>query len=100
MTRRACLARNSKAVLSLGDQPPANAYPEAEDLARPEAKFPLEVRLSADCGMVQRGHVVAAELLFRSYLFFTSSSRRMGDCFGQLMTKAPNEFVPPGGLVV
>lgn len=99
-TCRACLGRNLKTVLSLGDQPPANAYLKAEDLARPEAKFPLDVRLCADCGMVQLGHVVPPELLFRSYLFFTSSSRRMADHFGQLMTNAANEFVPPGGLIV
>lgn len=99
-TCRACLGERLETVLSLGDQPPANAYLTAEQLTQPEAKYPLEVQLCVDCGMVQLGHVVPAELLFRSYLFFTSSSRRMADHFSKLMTNAANEFVPPGGLIV
>lgn len=99
-TCRACLGTRLRTVLSLGDQPPANAYLRTEQLHRVELKYPLEVRLCENCGMVQLGHVVPAELLFRSYLFFTSSSRRMADHFSKLMTTAANEFVPPGGLIV
>ena len=50
--------------------------------------------------MVQLGHVVPAELLYRSYLFFTSTSRVMVEHFGDLMNDAADRFVPPGGLVV
>lgn len=99
-TCRACLGSELKTVLSLGDQPPANAYLTAEQLTQPESRFPLDVQLCVSCGMVQLAHVVPAELLFRSYLFFTSSSRRMADHFSKLMTTAANEFVPPGGLIV
>lgn len=99
-TCRACLGLDLETVLSLGEQPPANAYLKPDELSRPEAKYPLDVRLCKNCGMVQLAHVVPPELLFRSYLFFTSSSRHMADHFSQLMTNCANEFVPPGGLIV
>ncbi len=50
--------------------------------------------------MVQLADVVPPELLFRRYLFFTSSSLWMADHFGRLVTDAAAEFVPPGGLIV
>ncbi|HLQ44275.1 MAG TPA: class I SAM-dependent methyltransferase [Planctomycetaceae bacterium] len=99
-TCRACLATELLEVLSLGDQPPANSFVKTEDLGKPEARFPLSLRLCEACGMVQLGHVVPPELLFRSYLFFTSSSQWMADHFSKLMTESAAEFVPPGGLVV
>lgn len=99
-TCRACRASSPVDVLSLGEQPPANAYLQARDVDRPEPRFPLVLRLCEQCGMVQLGHVVPPELLFRSYMFFTSSSRFMADHFSRLMTDCANEFVPPGGLIV
>ena len=97
---RACGAADLQEVFSLGDLPPANAYVHASELEAPEPRFPLSLRLCEACGMVQLGHVVPADLLFRSYLFFTSSSQRMSEHFSLLMTDNANEFVHPGGLVV
>ena len=97
---RACAKAGLVEVLSLGEMPPANAFLQPSELSRAEPRFPLSLRLCESCGMVQLGHVVPPDLLFRSYLFFTSSSRRMSEHFSALMTTASNEFVPPGGLVV
>jgi SAM-dependent methyltransferase len=99
-TCRACGAEGLVDVLSLGNMMPANALLRPEELGREEPKFPLTLRLCEGCGMCQLGHVVPAELLFRSYLFFTSISRRMSEHFSALITEASNEFVPPGGLIV
>ena len=97
---RACQAEGLVEVLSLGDMPPANALLRPSELNQPEPRFPLSLRLCQRCGMVQLGHVVPAELLFRSYLFLTSSSRHMSEHFSLLMTDAAREFVHPGGLIV
>lgn len=97
---RACLKTDLVEVLNLGEQPPSNAFVATEDLGKQESRFPLSLRLCESCGMVQLGHVVPPELLFRSYLFFTSSSKWMADHFGKLMTENAAEFVPPGGLIV
>lgn len=100
VTCRACGSGGLSEVLALGDLPPANALLRPSELDRPEPRFPLSLRLCERCGMVQLGHVVPPELLFRSYLFFTSSSRRMSEHFSLLMTEASDEFVRPGGLIV
>jgi hypothetical protein len=107
-TCRACLSGSTGSpqaaglveVLNLGEMPPANSLLRAADLNKPEMRFPLSLRLCRKCGMVQLGHVVPANLLFRSYLFFTSSSRSMSEHFAQLINEAGDQFVPPGGLVV
>lgn len=99
-TCRACLGTDLVEVLNLGEQPPANAFLATDDVGKPEPRYPLSLRLCESCGMVQLGHVVPPELLFRSYLFFTSSSKWMTDHFGKLMTDNAAEFVPPGGLIV
>ena len=99
-TCRACLGTELVEVLNLGEQPSANAFVATDDLGNSEPRYPLSLRLCESCGMVQLGHVVPPELLFRSYLFFTSSSKWMTDHFGKLMTDNAAEFVPPGGLIV
>lgn len=97
---RACHALDPAEVLTLGSQPPANAFLHTEELLGPESRFPLSLRLCEQCGMVQLGHVVPSRMLFRAYSFFTSSSRRMSDHFARLMHDCSEDFVPPGGLVV
>jgi len=97
---RACLADGLVEILNLGQMPPANSLLRPQDLSKPELRFPLSLRLCGQCGMVQLGHVVPASLLFRSYLFFTSSSRAMSEHFAGLMSEASDRYVPPGGLVV
>ncbi|MBX6314445.1 MAG: class I SAM-dependent methyltransferase [Isosphaeraceae bacterium] len=99
-TCRACGAGGLVEGLSLGSMPPANALLRQSELDQPEPRFPLSLRLCERCGMAQLGHVVPPELLFRSYLFFTSSSRRMSEHFSALITEAAHEFVPPGGLII
>jgi novobiocin biosynthesis protein NovU/D-mycarose 3-C-methyltransferase len=97
---RVCGSNRLHEILSLGDLPPANAYLSPEDLDDPEPRYPLSLRLCETCGLAQLGHVVPPESLFRSYLFFTSSSSRMADHFARLMIESAEEFARPNGLVV
>jgi len=99
-TCRACGAGGLVEVLNLGDMPPANSLLKPEQVHQPEARFPLTLMLCQGCGMVQLAHVVPAPLLFRSYLFFTSSSRLMSEHFSSLMSECCEEYVKPGGLVL
>lgn len=99
-TCRACLASDLVEVLNLGEMPPANSLLKPADLQKPEARYPLSIRLCRQCGMVQLGHVVPAGLLFRSYLFFTSTSQSMSDHFVQLMNDSAEKHVPANGLIV
>ena len=46
----------------------------AEDLARPEAAFPLDLAFCPACSLVQITETVPPETLFREYLYFSSFS--------------------------
>jgi len=71
---RACRGTAFTRILSLGAQPPANAFLRAEELVRPELAFPLDVYFCADCSLVQLRDIVSAELLFKDYVYVSSTS--------------------------
>src|SRR5262249_56638014 len=64
-------------ILSLGEQPLANSYLTAAELAQPEPRYPLELVRCAKCTLVQITAVVPPEVLFRNYLYFSSYSTTM-----------------------
>ena len=61
-------------VLSLGDQPLANALLTVETLDAPEPRFPLALAVCPACGLVQITEAVAPERMFREYAYFSSVS--------------------------
>ena len=61
-------------VLSLGDQPLANALLTEETLAEPEPRFPLTLAVCPVCGLVQITDPVPPEQMFREYAYFSSVS--------------------------
>ena len=71
---RVCKGKNLKKILSLGSTPPANAYVAKEDLGKPEHLFPLELYFCTDCSFVQLLDIVSPELLFRNYVYVSSTS--------------------------
>jgi SAM-dependent methyltransferase len=61
--------------LDLGEAPPSNAYLSAEDLDKPEKKYPLRVLVCTKCWLVRTEDFVGAEELFRpDYAYFSSTS--------------------------
>lgn len=71
---RGCKGVSFARVLSLGAQPLANAFLRAEDLGKPELAFPLEVYFCRDCALVQLCDIVSPELLFKHYVYVSSTS--------------------------
>src|SRR5438876_1777252 len=61
-------------VLTLGDQPLANALLTADMLDAPEPRFPLTLAVCPACGLVQITEPVAPERMFREYAYFSSFS--------------------------
>jgi SAM-dependent methyltransferase len=61
-------------VLSLGDQPLANALLTRESLGEPEPRFPLTLAICPVCGLVQITDPVPPEKMFREYAYFSSVS--------------------------
>lgn len=71
---RACKGTALTRILSLGVQPPANAFLHVEDLDRPELAFPLDVWFCRECSLVQMRDIVSPELLFKNYVYVSSMS--------------------------
>jgi hypothetical protein len=72
---RHCFAPLEHTFLDLGFAPPSNAYLTADDLARPEKYFPLNVKVCNRCWLVQTDDYAQADELFSSeYAYFSSTS--------------------------
>lgn len=71
---RACDQHNLQLILSLGRMPLANALLTADQLARPEETFPLDLVLCPGCTLVQITETVPPEKLFREYFYLSSFS--------------------------
>lgn len=66
--------------LDLGSAPPSNAYLTAEDLDKPEAVYPLRLKVCPACRLVQTEDFTAADDLFTpDYAYFSSTSRSWMD---------------------
>lgn len=95
---RVCAGKNLRKVLSLGSTPPANAF--VKDPKQPEQFFPLELSFCDGCGFVQLTHVVSPELLFRDYVYVSSTSPVFVEHFRQLAAAIINRFkLQPNSLV-
>ena len=71
---RICKGKNLKKVISLSPTPPANAFLTKNALKKKEQFFPLQVNFCLDCGQLQLTHVVSPELLFKNYVYVSSTS--------------------------
>jgi len=71
---RLCDSLDLVLVMSLGETPLANAFLRKDQLDEPEPRFPLDLFLCRSCGHLQLRDVVDPELLFRRYLYVSSTS--------------------------
>lgn len=71
---RSCGAKLDHSFLDLGFSPLANALLRAEDLAQPEAWYPLHAHVCARCLLVQLPQVETPEKIFAHYPYFSSYS--------------------------
>ena len=74
---RSCGAPDLSIVLSLGETPLANALLRAEELGRPEPRYPLDLAFCPACCLVQITETIPPEILFRDYVYFSSFSDTM-----------------------
>lgn len=71
---RSCGQTGLKLILSLGETPLANRLLIAEELRKPEPKYPLNLAFCPHCTLVQITETVPPEQLFREYVYFSSFS--------------------------
>lgn len=93
MKCRICKNPKPSNFLSLGPTPLANSFLKIEDLVKTEPCFPLDVVFCQICGLVQLDHVVPPEVMFRDYIYVSSTSRTMPQHFASYADEIATRFV-------
>jgi SAM-dependent methyltransferase len=75
---RMCGSTNLYKFLDLGFTPPADQFRRKDQLKEPDIYYPLDVHVCDDCGLVQLGHVVSPEVLYRNDYPYESSTTKTG----------------------
>lgn len=73
-TCRLCESRHLDLVIKLTPTPPANAFVPVDRAHHLQPEYPLDVFLCKGCGHVQLLDVVNPEILFRDYVYVSSTS--------------------------
>lgn len=89
---RICRHESLRKFLSLGPTPLANRFLTEEQLGSPEPVYPLDVYLCESCGLVQLRDVVPAELLFKNYVYVSSTSETLPKHFRSLADEVADNF--------
>jgi len=88
---RACRSGRLYKFLSLGDQPPANAFLREDQLALHEPRWPLDPQVCLNCGLIQISNVLRADF-FRDYLYVPSTSVTLHQHFAGLAATVRQTF--------
>lgn len=98
---RLCGSRNLQLLFSLGSTPLANEFVSIEDISRQQRLFPLDVHICNNCGHVQLLHVVDPEILFRNYVYVSSTSPVFVEHFRRYSEDMLDlTGIPQGSLIV
>jgi len=98
---RACGDPGLVRLLELGELPLANALLSAADLVREEPRYPLTLAFCPRCTLVQIEETVDPEVLFGTYLYFSSFSETMlQHAREEALHLAARRRLGPGSLVV
>jgi SAM-dependent methyltransferase len=98
---RLCDGKRLELALPIHPSPIADAYVPASALGRLQQLYPLDLYLCTDCGHVQNVDVVDPEILFRDYLFTTSTSGGLVEHFRRYAAEVAVKLgCRPGSLVV
>jgi UDP-glucuronate decarboxylase len=91
-TCRICKSEKLTPVLSFGSTPLANSFLSENDLTKAEPFFPLEVNFCENCYLLQLAHVVSPDLLFKNYLYVSSTSKVFVEHFEAYAKDAYDQF--------
>lgn len=74
-TCRMCKGKKLEKIVSLGQSPLANSFLKKSDVKNKEHFFPLELLYCKNCKLIQLSYVVNPDLLFKNYLYVSSTSQ-------------------------
>lgn len=96
---RACGKKKLFKVFSFGSTPNANSYVSSPD--KVENIYPLEVEICKSCGLLQLGHSIDPKILFKDYLYVSSTSPVFVQHFEEYAATAVEKFnIKKGSLVI
>lgn len=78
--------------LSLGSMPLANSFLSKEDLDKEEKSFPLETCFCNKCKLVQLSYVVDPEIMFRNYVYVSSTTKTFQQHFTKMAEDIAIEY--------
>lgn len=98
---RLCDSTKLDLAVPIKPSPIGDAFIPAARLGQPQDIYALDLYLCADCAHVQNLDFVDPEVLFRDYLYTTSTSQGLVDHFGAYARSVVDGLgVKPGSLVV
>jgi len=98
---RLCRSIALECVLNLAPTPPANALVPTEDKGKAQVAYPLDVYRCADCGHLQLLDIVDPGVLFKHYVYVSSTSPVMVNYLkGQCDAIVRKLRLKPGDFVV
>ena len=71
---RFCGTPLTKTFVDLGEMPLANSYLHADQVGKPEPRYPLHARVCSECRLVQVDAVTTPDAIFSDYAYFSSTS--------------------------
>jgi len=89
---RSCNSEKLEKFLSLGETTLANTYLSEDQLNQKENKFPLETVICEDCKLVQLSYIVPPELMFKNYLYVTSTTKTFREHFTKMAEEVTKMF--------
>ncbi len=78
---RICKSTYLRKVFDFGTTPPANAFLTKKQLKQKENRYPLMVNFCKHCGLLQLSHTVDPKILFKNYVYASSTSTVFVDHF-------------------
>ncbi len=97
---RGCKSDRMYCFLELGDHPLANGFLRPEQLSEPEPRFPLDVHVCLDCGLIQVADQVPPDF-FRHYVYIPSAAAAAEGHFAGLADAVAKRLLGnSGGLTV
>lgn len=98
---RLCGSKHLELALPIAASPIADAYLPRERLNEEQDLYPLDLYLCTACGHVQNIDVVNPEILFRDYIYVTSSSMGLVEHYRRYADDVVSQFsVKPGALAL
>jgi hypothetical protein len=95
LKNKTCLICRKKTLvkyLDLGNTALANAFLRKKDLAKKEARYPLQVFYCKNCHLAQLGTIVDRKILFENYAWFSSASPQLEEYFQDYAKNVSKRF--------